>query len=641
MGNGLKKSRSRVILALMIILLLSLFSSSAFAQTPRDGGVPIENLPEDLKSLDIKDYFLPSASKEAGVIHGLSGTVVVVHMADNSAYFGREGDTIYEKDAINTLPDSRCRLRFTGEDVVTMSGDSRFTVDSYEANIDKGSKASLFGMVKGKAMFYALRLFRIRDTRFELKTPTAVIGIRGTKFGAEVVWKDGDQARGEGVLVADNSSEPFIHLAQAGPLDTGNSYTNCFTEDGTLDVNGQVVAPGEMFRGDLGAVVPTPPEFVRAFEAETKVVKEGPKTGPAVEGGEGEGGGTKKETGPAKEEKAAEKTTGETTQEEEAVAPVSQETFVAASEKTSEVTQQEVAEETSASEGIAAGKIGELKSGFATIITDSQGMAFPHSIYRQKGDFEENSDGVKTHTGHALNQDNNNYKIVLQEQGVEDRGIKVTNFDNGTGSNIALSTPDYFKRSQLGQYYDSNGLEYLKWGTWESPSGNSASMKIGDSDGTIYYVAGGKIWWVEGYQTHADYIAYLQSQNQTYSYSGEVKGAFSRTDIDFTKIMTGTVSFNANFGDLSISNFKMLATGDNEARVDITSGSGTIKSDGDIDFTNLVGTMDDDKGAATDIDSTSDIGGGFGGPKAEGAGLDFGITDGQYRRMAGEGHLQR
>ncbi len=635
------KIRLRVILTFVTIFSFSLFYSSAFAQMQRGGGVPAEALPEDLKSLDIKDYFLESSFKEAGVIHGLSGTVVVVHRADNSAYFGREGDTIYENDAINTLPDSRCRLRFTGEDVVTMSSDSRFTVDSYEANIEKGRKASLFGMVKGKAMFYALRLFRIRETSFELKTPTAVIGIRGTKFGVEVVRKDGGQARGEGLLVADNSKEPFIHLAQVGPPEPGNSYTNCFTEDGALDVNGRIVAPGEMFRGDLGAVVPTPPEFVRAFEAETKVIKEGPKTGPAAPGGEVEKGGIKEETGQAEEEKAGEETSEETTREEPAVGPVSQETFAAASEKTSEVTQQEVAQETSASEGIAAGKIGELKSGFATIVTDSQGMAFFHSIYRQKGDFEESPTGVKTHTGHALNQDINNYIIVLQEQGVEDRGIKATNFDNGTGGNIALSTPDYFKRSQLGQYYDSNGQEYLRWGVWESPSGNSANMKIGDNDGTIYYVADGKIWWIEGYQTHADYISYLQSQNQTYFYSGEVKGAFSRTDIDFTKVLTGTVSFDANFGDLAITNFRMLATGANEARVDITGGSGTIKSDGDIDIVNLVGTMDDDQGAATNIDSTSDIGGGFGGPKAEGAGLDFGITDGHHRRMAGEGHLQR
>ena len=113
------------------MILLSLWVSfmcvtSLFAQSPRGGGIPRDALPESLKGLDIKDYFISSTQKKVGVIHALSGTVVVRHRGTGEVYFGREGDTIFENDALNTLSGSRCRVRFLDEDVVTMAADTEF-----------------------------------------------------------------------------------------------------------------------------------------------------------------------------------------------------------------------------------------------------------------------------------------------------------------------------------------------------------------------------------------------------------------------------------------------------------------------------------------------------------------------------------
>ena len=131
-------------------------------------------LPDDLQSLEIQDHYLPSDFREVGVIHGLSGQVVVIHRAKGEAFFGKPGDKIHENDELNTLADSRCRIRFYSDDVVNMAPETRFAVEAFEDQREEGKKSSLFSMVKGKAMFYALRLFRYRDTRFKVKTPTAI-----------------------------------------------------------------------------------------------------------------------------------------------------------------------------------------------------------------------------------------------------------------------------------------------------------------------------------------------------------------------------------------------------------------------------------------------------------------------------------
>jgi hypothetical protein len=276
------------------IFCLLLFSGSVFcsglnpaiAQINRGGGAPFESLPGDLKGIEIKDFFVPCLAKHVGVVHALQGHVVVIHRGTNEAYFGREGDPIYENDSLTTLGNSRCRIKFYNEDVVTMAPETNFGVDGFEDQRREGRKRSFFSMLKGKAMFYALRLFKYRETRFKVKTPTAIVGVRGTKFGAHVYWVDGEKASGAGIQVADRGNELGVYLAQLGPAGARKSYTDCFAEDGYLDVNGKRVGPGEMYRGESGMIIPTPPDVLKAFRRETEVKEEKAEE----EGGEAGGG---------------------------------------------------------------------------------------------------------------------------------------------------------------------------------------------------------------------------------------------------------------------------------------------------------------------------------------------------------------
>jgi len=143
----------------------------ASAQTNRGLAVPPEKLPRSLSEISPMDYFVPSSEKKVGVVHAMEGTVVVIHGRSKEAYFAAAGDPVFEKDSLSTLADSKCRVRFVDEDIVTMAPETEFSVDSFEDQRAEGRKSSFFSMVKGKAMFYALRLFRYKDTRFTLATP--------------------------------------------------------------------------------------------------------------------------------------------------------------------------------------------------------------------------------------------------------------------------------------------------------------------------------------------------------------------------------------------------------------------------------------------------------------------------------------
>lgn len=229
--------------------LLTLSLCEAGAQENRGGAVPSDRLPEELKDLSPSDHFIPSFQKEVGVIHRLEGNVVVVHGASRQAYFGMQGDPVYEKDTLVTLAQSRCHIQLSDGDTVTVAPESEFILESFEEHKEEGRKSSFLRMVKGKAMFYAMRLFSYKDGRFTVATPSGNIGVRGTRFGVHVYL-----------------------------LDDRRSVMDCLCREGVVDVDGRTVTAGNMYNGRTGQVTPAPAEVIRSFE-EAMEFKTGTQTG--------------------------------------------------------------------------------------------------------------------------------------------------------------------------------------------------------------------------------------------------------------------------------------------------------------------------------------------------------------------------
>ena len=167
-----------------LLILLTVFAAFYFTLL---GNAKASGLPPELEKLQIKDGFVSSQSKEVGLIRLIkgSGKLIVVHRPKQDAYYAQEGNPVYENDSLYTL-DCRCRIEFEDKNVIFMAPETHLDIDEVSASFFAAKKKSLFGMTKGKAVIYALRLFGYRDVELTLKTPHAMIGVRGTKFGAEI-----------------------------------------------------------------------------------------------------------------------------------------------------------------------------------------------------------------------------------------------------------------------------------------------------------------------------------------------------------------------------------------------------------------------------------------------------------------------
>lgn len=194
----------------MIVLFFFLLISPTKAQ----------ERPEALEGLSIQEDYVPSEFREAGRIDRIigEGRVVVLHRSDGQAFFASPGDLVHENDAVFTLGRIRCRIQFEDRNVVTMAPESDLIIDEVVLDSVKGEKRSRFEVTRGRAVFYAIRLFRYRDVRLNVKTPTATVGVRGTKFGTEIervpsigrAEESGKVASREPVRLAADSAAGFL-----------------------------------------------------------------------------------------------------------------------------------------------------------------------------------------------------------------------------------------------------------------------------------------------------------------------------------------------------------------------------------------------------------------------------------------------
>jgi hypothetical protein len=503
------------ILGTLLFLMLVWVAGPVSAQQDRGMGVPADAMPQDLQKLDVKDYFVPSVSREAGVLHAQNGHVVVVHRASGAAYFGKPGDKIYENDELNTLEDSRCRIRFYTDDVVNMAPDTRFAVESFEDRRADRKKESFFSMVKGKAMFYALRLFRYKDTRFKVKTPTAVVGVRGTKFGLDVFWQDeGRKARSDGIQVADSGRGFEAYLAQAGAQGR-RSGTVAACGDGELDltdpVTGKVltrVSPNEHFNTATQ---------MKGYDRQNRILNGIANASMVREEGEGE---------------PREPTDGAV----EGEGPVGDDTGLP---------------DTTLLAGtltdIALQQTGETSHGEICpylVGTDSYPLYgyFSALLLRQDWSIK---DAISSFTLQQLDPTH-----AAMGYGAESTNHQVeANGDDPTWAEVSLAMAPSSGPIRVDEGPVVGLLNYLQWGY--------------DLVSTEVFFAGGenlqfvqKAWWLEGYPTSPTELAAMSGN---YSYSGDVDGTYY--NLSGTVDISGTYSCDVHFGSSYVENFVLEASG--------------------------------------------------------------------------------
>ncbi len=212
------------------------------------------------------------AAEPVGSVAALEGHADVLHPGAADRVALAAGDAVLLGDRLRTHADAKLKLAFRDESVLTLAASSELAVTEQVAGA--AAPVSRFSLLVGTLRAVVTERYGQPGARFEVETPTAIAGVRGTGFLATY-----DAAADETVVVGLFDTTRVRALADA--RGTGHEV---------------LLGPGDVTRVPRGAlpVRPTrmPENTLRGLDAATTVL---PALGPGGRRSEG----TPKATGSA------------------------------------------------------------------------------------------------------------------------------------------------------------------------------------------------------------------------------------------------------------------------------------------------------------------------------------------------------
>lgn len=167
----IKEKQKYIFCAVMLYLLISI---DVYAGDLLPGG------------LKIQDSYKNSAQPVAGNVQEVTGQVFIIH-SDNPeiGYKAKAGFNIFEKDTIISRADGQLRLVFNDGSTVSIASGTRLVINESVYKPEEKVRKSFLTMIIGKAHFIVKKLPGYNKKDFQVKTKTAVVGVRGSEFVIE------------------------------------------------------------------------------------------------------------------------------------------------------------------------------------------------------------------------------------------------------------------------------------------------------------------------------------------------------------------------------------------------------------------------------------------------------------------------
>ena len=107
---------------------------------------------------------------------------VKIESAKKGASDAKVGAKIYEGDTVVTGADSRAKIVMSDRNVINVNPDTKLQIAKYENDAASGKKNVEMNLLQGKVRNNVEQTYDGDKNKFEIKTPTAVAGVRGTQF---------------------------------------------------------------------------------------------------------------------------------------------------------------------------------------------------------------------------------------------------------------------------------------------------------------------------------------------------------------------------------------------------------------------------------------------------------------------------
>lgn len=130
----------------------------------------------------IAEDFKPGKGKAIGTVKAITGMVLTIHRDEKTAYILKKGNKLYTRDTLISEEQSKAQAELNDGSFITLGPYTKIVFDKSIYDPSKSTRNSLLNLLFGKARFIVTKLVNIRNSRFNVKTPTAISGVRGSDF---------------------------------------------------------------------------------------------------------------------------------------------------------------------------------------------------------------------------------------------------------------------------------------------------------------------------------------------------------------------------------------------------------------------------------------------------------------------------
>ncbi len=138
-------------------------------------------LPPGIK---IQPGFIEGEGAPIGSIQKPQGNAYVIHEGQTVAYKLKKGFPLFTGDILITLKRSRVNALMNDKSVLALAPYSKLVIDKSVYNPEKRTRSSLMNVLFGRVRFIVTKA--IGRSTFNVKTKTAVCGVRGSDFAVSV-----------------------------------------------------------------------------------------------------------------------------------------------------------------------------------------------------------------------------------------------------------------------------------------------------------------------------------------------------------------------------------------------------------------------------------------------------------------------
>jgi len=196
----------------------------------------------------------------AGKITKIEGRVDVLRVGTTIAVPLNVGESVSIGDILRTKSDGKAEITFIDNSVMSVGPKSRLGIDEYLYKPDDGERKASLKLYRGKTGFKIPRpVYPGEGSKFEMKTRTAVAGVRGTEG---ILFTDGI----ERVYVKEGAVEFYnplgkviISKGEVGEIIYGRAPVERLYHEREFKRHERDLTPMKLGKGHEGEKVPPPP----------------------------------------------------------------------------------------------------------------------------------------------------------------------------------------------------------------------------------------------------------------------------------------------------------------------------------------------------------------------------------------------